>query len=322
MVISLSIRSGPDIGKRIRLAVGETVCVGRGELADFSMPYDLNMSSKHFQIEFGTDGLRLKDLRSTNGTYLNGDLTSEAVLYDGDEIVAGETVFSVAWIDPLEDEIAADSRQEVPPSQNVTQPQNVAPLQDMAVRVPLHAAAAAACAGLQLTDEGNSLVSQDQSVAQLVEVLTRNAHHADALRVLSRALGTQAAVLWSSRCVEEVLSGKLTDQETGAIQAAQRWAAEPSPENTAIACESAGRLNNEGPAAMLALAAFWGAGSLTPPGQPVVPVDPQLPDQAISGALTLAAVSEPAADAPKRFESFIRSGQSFAESLSGNDRSL
>jgi hypothetical protein len=197
----------------------------------------------------------------------------------------------------------------------------VAPSQEIVVRVPFYTAAATACAGLQLTDEGSSLVSEDQSVAQLVEVLTRNAHHADALRVLSRALGTQAAVLWSSRCVEEVLSGKLTDQETGAIQAAQRWAAEPSPENTAIAFESAGSLNNEGAAAMLALAAFWGAGSLTPPGQPVVPVDPQLPDQAISGALTLAAVSEPAADAPKRFESFIRSGQSFAESLSGNDRS-
>lgn len=301
MVVAMIVCSGPDNGKVFRLIAGDRLCVGRAESTDISFPYDLSMSSKHFQIECVAERLLLKDLQSTNGTYLNGELTSESMLYDGDEIVAGETVFSIGWSDAAKEASAANVQQQQTP-----------PLQAAASRVPFHTDAAAACTGLQLTDDGMALLCEDQSVAQLVESLTRNLLHADALRVLSRALGPRTAVLWGSRCVEDVLSKNLSTEEVNALKSAQRWAAEPSPENAADAFGSAKGLNNEGPAAMLALAAFWGAGSLTPPGQPVVPVDPQLLDQAVSGALTLTAVSEPASKAPERFMSFIRSGQSFA----------
>lgn len=56
---------------------------------------DRHLSSAHFEVILGEKECLLRDLKSTNGTAVNGKSVTEAALRNGDSIVAGETMFRV-----------------------------------------------------------------------------------------------------------------------------------------------------------------------------------------------------------------------------------
>jgi hypothetical protein len=96
MRVIVEVASGPAAGKKVLLAAGQTLRVGRTEWADFPLPHDGRMSGVHFALETDAAGCFLRDLGSTNGTLLNDKpLSDRAALRTGDKIQAGETVFSV-----------------------------------------------------------------------------------------------------------------------------------------------------------------------------------------------------------------------------------
>ncbi len=75
---------------------GREVTIGRAaDRADFAVSHDNFMSSVHFAVECGREGSRVKDRKSSNGTFLNGARITEAALSNGDEIRSGRTVFAV-----------------------------------------------------------------------------------------------------------------------------------------------------------------------------------------------------------------------------------
>ena len=96
MIVSLEVRSGASAGKGVRLQSGQSILVGRTHKSDFMIPADSHISGLHFAIEVNENVCRLKDLNSSNGTLLNGQSVSEAVLQTGDTVVAGQTVFAVS----------------------------------------------------------------------------------------------------------------------------------------------------------------------------------------------------------------------------------
>ncbi|MEI8386894.1 MAG: FHA domain-containing protein [Verrucomicrobiota bacterium] len=72
----------------------EKVAIGR--LADNDLQIDDgSVSSRHAEIEFEADAYQLHDLGSTNGTFVNGEQVTDAVLRHGDEVRFGvvEAVF-------------------------------------------------------------------------------------------------------------------------------------------------------------------------------------------------------------------------------------
>jgi pSer/pThr/pTyr-binding forkhead associated (FHA) protein len=91
----LVITSGADAGKRIWLKTGQIVDVGRTDAASFTVPGDRRMSSRHFELRCDRGFCVIRDLRSSNGTLVNGQQVAEAPLRDGDTVVAGETHFAV-----------------------------------------------------------------------------------------------------------------------------------------------------------------------------------------------------------------------------------
>ncbi len=95
MEVILEIVSGPAAGAAIRLLGGDLVRVGRTEPADYAVGGDVHMSRLHFAVECGAAGARVRDLGSSNGTYVNGMAVSEAALQDGDQIAAGGSLFRV-----------------------------------------------------------------------------------------------------------------------------------------------------------------------------------------------------------------------------------
>jgi pSer/pThr/pTyr-binding forkhead associated (FHA) protein len=95
MRITLEIVDGPFAGRKKALRCPAVFKVGRTELADYAIPIDPRMSSVHFGLQCDQTSLRIRDLNSTNGTFVNGHRIVETELADGDLIKAGETTLKV-----------------------------------------------------------------------------------------------------------------------------------------------------------------------------------------------------------------------------------
>ena len=74
----------------IKQAISEfPYVIGRDESADFCVESS-RVSRKHVMIDRQDDGFMLRDLESTNGTYVNGKRVTEVMLADGDVIVIAD----------------------------------------------------------------------------------------------------------------------------------------------------------------------------------------------------------------------------------------
>ncbi len=83
--------AGPEVGKTFALRDERTVV---GKSVDCDIPVaDLTVSRKHFAVVNENGRYLVKDLGSTNGTYLDGAGIKEAYLRAGGLIKAGEVVF-------------------------------------------------------------------------------------------------------------------------------------------------------------------------------------------------------------------------------------
>ncbi len=80
---------GPRAGERVPLE-GDSLVIGRSDEADLTID-DSTASRKHAEIVFRAGGHIVID-HSSNGTYVNGELITERMLAEGDEMVLGETV--------------------------------------------------------------------------------------------------------------------------------------------------------------------------------------------------------------------------------------
>ena len=74
---------------RNTLSPGETLTVGRSPAARISFPEDPYLSSLHCSIEAGSDTVLVRDLNSSNGTFVDGLRVQEAVVTAGQLICAG-----------------------------------------------------------------------------------------------------------------------------------------------------------------------------------------------------------------------------------------
>lgn len=73
--------------------ISRELTVGREAAAQVTLAWAGRMSGRHFRV-FERDGLHFAgDLGSRNGTYINGEKTTEAALCSGDVIEAGGQVF-------------------------------------------------------------------------------------------------------------------------------------------------------------------------------------------------------------------------------------
>jgi len=79
--------------KVLPLAKDVTV-IGRGEECDLRIPLEI-VSRRHCEIHLDQDRLRVKDLNSSNGTYVNNKQVSETGLSPGDRLMVGPVIFTV-----------------------------------------------------------------------------------------------------------------------------------------------------------------------------------------------------------------------------------
>src|SRR5947208_17086422 len=120
MLLTLEVISGPLQGKKIEAKLGETVSIGRTPKASAPLA-DNFMSGAHFAVECDANGCRLRDLNSRNGTKLNGELVTEAVLKNGDQIYAGRTNF-LLQIEAVPQRESVPAPAPLKPSQGASEP--------------------------------------------------------------------------------------------------------------------------------------------------------------------------------------------------------
>jgi DNA-binding NtrC family response regulator len=86
----LLVVKGPDRGESI--AIGTTpITLGSGTICDVPLS-DPTISRRHLGVEPGPDGVVLRDLGSTNGSFVQGARFNELTLGFGTEVTVGKTV--------------------------------------------------------------------------------------------------------------------------------------------------------------------------------------------------------------------------------------
>jgi adenylate cyclase len=78
----------------IDLQPGRTIVVGRAVTSDIPI-YDPTISRRHAELSLTDDGVKVKDVGSSNGTFLNGARVSDAVATENDVITFGKVAFRV-----------------------------------------------------------------------------------------------------------------------------------------------------------------------------------------------------------------------------------
>jgi two-component system, cell cycle response regulator len=81
---------GDEIGKRVTLEERDLV-IGRSSTSDIQLDMD-NVSRNHAMLTRTTLGWVVRDLGSTNGTFVNDSRVSERALKDGDQIRVGRAM--------------------------------------------------------------------------------------------------------------------------------------------------------------------------------------------------------------------------------------
>jgi len=91
---TIAIVDGPDAGRTVELE-GTSLSVGSAPDSDLVLA-DESVSARHFELSVDESGWRLRDLESTNGTFVLGIRCRDVLLADGAEIRAGRTRLSVS----------------------------------------------------------------------------------------------------------------------------------------------------------------------------------------------------------------------------------
>lgn len=93
--------AGPLVGKLHLLEEGETT-IGRSADATIAIN-DNRISRRHVAIQVAGEAVTMRDLGSTNGTFVNGQRVAECRLTDGDKVqISSSTIFKFALQDRTE----------------------------------------------------------------------------------------------------------------------------------------------------------------------------------------------------------------------------
>lgn len=95
MRVILDVVQGPLKGRQFLLERPDSFIVGRSRFVHCPMPEDMALSRDHFMIEFNPPTCELRDLGSTNGTFVNNRRVDRVRLASQDMIAAGQSVFRV-----------------------------------------------------------------------------------------------------------------------------------------------------------------------------------------------------------------------------------
>jgi len=109
MRVTLRVLEGPYRGREFSFDHHDTFLIGRSDNAHLYLPDDRFFSRHHCLLEIAPPRCFLRDLGSTNGTFVNGQKVAEVFLRSGDRIQGGQTVLEVQVVSDVVEATVADS---------------------------------------------------------------------------------------------------------------------------------------------------------------------------------------------------------------------
>jgi len=91
----LTVVQGPDMGKIFSLNVEQQSFIIGRKMTNNIYLTDINASREHAQVEWRDGALLIRDLKSRNGTYVNGKRIEEQQISPGDLVQIGENVLQI-----------------------------------------------------------------------------------------------------------------------------------------------------------------------------------------------------------------------------------
>jgi hypothetical protein len=164
------------------------------------------------------------------------------------------------------------------------------------------------CKRFPLGDDAKKVLRDEHTPRQFLDILLAQKLNIDAIRLLAFALPKPEGVWWACLCARHVAGANPAPKVTAALQAAEKWVAEPSEENRRAAHAAAEAVEMGTPAGCAAMAAFWSGGSLGPPNVPAVPPGEYLTCHGVASSVMLAAVHTESAKAPEKYRKFFDLG--------------
>ncbi len=95
MQVNLKVLAGPYQGRIFTFNQHDSFLIGRANEANLCLPDDRFFSRNHCLLEINPPHSFLRDLGSTNGTFVNGQRVKEAFLKNSDRIQCGATILVV-----------------------------------------------------------------------------------------------------------------------------------------------------------------------------------------------------------------------------------
>ena len=135
MPARLLIYTGKLKGKALALPPKGKVVLGRSQQAHITIP-DGNLSRAHCAVAAAGKSFKFEDLKSTNGSFVNGKQIEQVLLRDGDRIVIGETEMEFRTQERFDD---TETKMDLVP---VGQPEPVSPRAEPSKASPKRRAAA------------------------------------------------------------------------------------------------------------------------------------------------------------------------------------
>ena len=164
------------------------------------------------------------------------------------------------------------------------------------------------CSVAELSEEAAACLDAGTQPLDYLNLLLEKKLYPDAVRFLAHALPRREAVWWAWVCARRASGEKPAAKIKAALDATEKWIAQPNDENRRAAKSTADAAGLSSSAGCAGLAAFFSGGSLAPPEAAVVPPGEYLTAKAVSGAVIFAAVCAEPEKAPEKFKSFIAQG--------------
>jgi serine/threonine-protein kinase len=118
MQVNLKVIAGPYKGRIFSFTQHDSFLIGRSPDAHLYLPDDRFFSRNHCLLEINPPHSFIRDLGSTNGTFVNGQRVKEAFLQNGDQIRGGETIL-VVEVTASDGNNLPDTTQDVSPARPV-----------------------------------------------------------------------------------------------------------------------------------------------------------------------------------------------------------
>ncbi len=185
-----------------------TLIVGRAVTSDVPI-YDPTVSRRHAELSPTLNGVRIHDLSSSNGTFVNGTRISDAMVSDGDVVTFGKVAFNVVALARPRPTVAeaadhgALAAHAAPPEATIVRQVSVEEPLDLDKKVAQRASGAS-----QVKVEGDSIDErQEQKLALLLDISKELSKQQDVDRLLEKVVDITFKVMNVDRVSILMLEG-------------------------------------------------------------------------------------------------------------------